>query len=224
MNKLTTAIQSSDEESDVEDFIKKTSEKGQVYPTIKLQILNRNIRLVVDSGATTIILNKADYCKIGSPQLMETRKRIYAYRSNTPEPILGKFKTKVTEPETKSTIQTTIYVIDDHEEESLLSYGVAIALGVMKMSQQVKERRIRRIKIQNEQVPKIGKFSDFKVKLHIDPEVKPVALSHRRVPYHLRKKVEDELKKLEDLDIIEKASGPTPWVSPIVVVPKKDTE
>ena len=36
----------------------------------------------------------------------------------------------------------------------------------------------------------------------------------------MRKKVEDELKRLEKLDIIEKVDGPTPWVSPIVVAPK----
>ena len=36
----------------------------------------------------------------------------------------------------------------------------------------------------------------------------------------MRKRVEDELKRLEQLDIIEKVDGPTPWVSPIVVAPK----
>jgi hypothetical protein len=34
------------------------------------------------------------------------------------------------------------------------------------------------------------------------------------------KKVEAELKRLEDLDIIEKVDGPTPWVSPNVATPK----
>jgi hypothetical protein len=43
----------------------------------------------------------------------------------------------------------------------------------------------------------------------------PVTQPHRRIPFHLRKKVEDELKRLEKLDIIEKVDGPTPWVSPI---------
>ena len=32
--------------------------------------------------------------------------------------------------------------------------------------------------------------------------------------------MEKELERLENLDIIEKVTGPTPWVSPIVVVPK----
>ena len=53
--------------------------------------------------------------------------------------------------------------------------------------------------------------------------MKPVANQrNRRIPYHMRKKVEAELKRLEELDIIEKVKGPTPWISPIVVVPKKN--
>ena len=33
--------------------------------------------------------------------------------------------------------------------------------------------------------------------------------------------MENELDRLDKLDIIERVDGPTPWVSPIVVVPKK---
>ena len=36
----------------------------------------------------------------------------------------------------------------------------------------------------------------------------------------MRRKVEEELVRLDKLDIIEKVEGPTPWVSPIVAVPK----
>ena len=58
------------------------------------------------------------------------------------------------------------------------------------------------------------------MKLHIDPDAKSVAQNHRRIPFHMRKKVEAELDHLEKLDIIELVEGPTPWVSLIVVVPK----
>jgi len=34
--------------------------------------------------------------------------------------------------------------------------------------------------------------------------------------------VKQELKNLEQQDIIEKVNGPTPWVSPLVVIPKKN--
>ena len=36
--------------------------------------------------------------------------------------------------------------------------------------------------------------------------------------------MEKELKRLEKLDIIKTVEGPTPWISPIVVVPTKSGE
>ena len=42
------------------------------------------------------------------------------------------------------------------------------------------------------------------------------------MPYHLRDELSQKLKELEELDIIEKTTGPTHWVSPVIVVPKSD--
>ena len=66
----------------------------------------------------------------------------------------------------------------------------------------------------------IGKLKEFKVKLHIDENVPPVAQRHRRIPFHQRQTVTAELHDLERNDFIERVNGPTPWVSPIVAVPK----
>ena len=70
----------------------------------------------------------------------------------------------------------------------------------------------------------IWKIKNTPVQLHIDTDVTPKQQKHRRIPFHIRKDVEKELQRLEDLDIIEQVGGPTPWVSPIVVVPKKTGE
>ena len=48
----------------------------------------------------------------------------------------------------------------------------------------------------------------------------PVALGHSSMPFHLRPKVEEELRKLEALGVIEKVTRPTPWVSPLVIMLK----
>ncbi|CAB4021261.1 Hypothetical predicted protein, partial [Paramuricea clavata] len=66
----------------------------------------------------------------------------------------------------------------------------------------------------------IGKLKDYKQKLHLDPSIQPVAQKPRRVPFHLRKQVSARIEELEALDIIERASGPTSWVSPVVAAPK----
>ena len=60
-----------------------------------------------------------------------------------------------------------------------------------------------------------GKLKGRAVKLHIDPNVKPVAQ-----PFSLRSKVEAKIQELVDVDIIEPARGPTTWVNTVVVVPK----
>ena len=70
----------------------------------------------------------------------------------------------------------------------------------------------------------IGKLKNFEVKLHIDQSVPPVAQSARRIPFHLRNKVEAELDRLEEQGIIQKVDGPTPWISPLVGISKKNEE
>ena len=67
-------------------------------------------------------------------------------------------------------------------------------------------------------------MTDYQVKIHVNKEVNPVVQHPRRVPFSLREKVESKLHELEQLDIIEKVKGPTPWVSPIIVVPKPSGE
>ncbi|CAB3997330.1 Hypothetical predicted protein, partial [Paramuricea clavata] len=66
----------------------------------------------------------------------------------------------------------------------------------------------------------IGCLENFEHKLHIDPNVKSVAQPERRIPFHIREKVTHEMDKLTEQGIIEPYSGPTLWVSTLVVVPK----
>ena len=70
----------------------------------------------------------------------------------------------------------------------------------------------------------VGKLSGYQLKLHIDPEIKPVAQKPRRIPYPLKEKVTKKINELLDLDIIEKVSGPTTWVSPAVIAPKPNKD
>ena len=85
--------------------------------------------------------------------------------------------------------------------------------------------KISKTKIEK-QFPKpfqgIGQLKNFEVKLHTDPTVSPVAQPARRIPCHIRRKVSDALKQLQDDDIIETVEGPTPWISPLVIIPKND--
>ena len=62
----------------------------------------------------------------------------------------------------------------------------------------------------------------MEVKLHIDSSIPPVAQQARRILFHLCKKVGKEFDHLEEQGIIEKVDASTPWVSPLVITPKKN--
>ena len=62
------------------------------------------------------------------------------------------------------------------------------------------------------------------MKLHVDPNVPPVAQTLRRVPFALPAKVKAKIDELLEGDIIERVEGPTTWASPVVVTPKSSGE
>ena len=67
-----------------------------------------------------------------------------------------------------------------------------------------------------------GLLKDFKLRLHVDKSVTLVQQPIRRVPYHTRCKLENELNRLLKLNIIEPVNRPTSWLNPFVPVPKLD--
>eukprot|EP00794_Sanderia_malayensis_P020682 gene20682-biopygen17069 len=156
----------------------------------------------------------------------------------------GKFET--TMESTKKLTVATVYVTEK-DGGCLLSSETAQDLGLISLhlnvvtpsKTQTKESADQGLKdLKDLQDPKIteilnknqtifqglGKLKNKEIELCIDDEAQPVAQQQRRIPIHLRGKVELELKKLELQDIIEKVpdNEQTDWVSPIVVVPKKE--
>ena len=72
--------------------------------------------------------------------------------------------------------------------------------------------------------PELGKHKYYKVKLHVDPTVKPVVSPPRPTPYHMRERVDKAIQDLIDNDVIEEhpVGEPAPWISNAVYVPKPD--
>ena len=57
--------------------------------------------------------------------------------------------------------------------------------------------------------------------IRLQENAQPFAISTpRRLPLPMKEKVQEELKKLEELDIIRPVETPTDWCAPIVAVPK----
>ena len=69
-----------------------------------------------------------------------------------------------------------------------------------------------------------GLLKGYELTLNVDTSVKPVSQPVRRIPFGEREKVEKTLDELVACGIIEQVpEGPASWVSPLVVVPKPDS-
>ena len=56
----------------------------------------------------------------------------------------------------------------------------------------------------------------------LDESVRPVQQPPRRVPFAIRERLRETLEDFEKREIIARVTTPTPWISSMVVVPKKN--
>eukprot|EP00794_Sanderia_malayensis_P000683 gene683-biopygen1108 len=177
---------------------------------------------------------KPNKTQLPNIKLLRTNTKAYPYNSKQPVKFLGKFETEI---ETKKRITVgTIYVAEATDSGCLLSFKTAQDLGLIKLELNMLaktgkntaenyDNKLQKILLENDGVFEgLGKLKGHQVKLNVDENVPPVSQPQRRIPFHIRKKVEEAVKDLESQGIIERVpdSQPTPWVSAIVAVPKKD--
>ena len=189
-----------------------------VSPKTELYVQDVPVNFLIDTGASVNILDESTYERLGKPPFRDTRlSPLFPYGGTTPIQVLGSCCLP-THLAGREAVPVDYHVVAG-SHGCLLGYDTASSLHLVHV--------VREISDWQKAFPKlsqgIGKLKGRTFELHIDKDVQPVAITNRRTPFHLRKKVEDELTKLLKEDIIEEVNGePTPWVSPIVTPPKKD--
>nr|XP_058952093.1 uncharacterized protein K02A2.6-like [Pocillopora verrucosa] len=209
------------------DYAFRVTNKGQSN-MLKLSVGGVELEMLVDSGATNNIIDectwedlKAKKIKCKS-QAAPVDRKLYAYASSKPLPVKGSFTCEVLVG--RGRVQTEFLVIKG-KGIPLLSKDTAMRLGVLKIGVDIATIAEGKQTLQQkfpEVFSGIGKLKSKQVTLHIDETVKPVAQPLRRIPFNLQEKVEKKVQELLNCDIIEEVDGPTPWVNPVVIIPKAD--
>ncbi|CAB4005904.1 Transposon Ty3-I Gag-Pol poly, partial [Paramuricea clavata] len=209
---------SSSEDSDEDGYAFSVNSTGKErsQPMFNIVIHKTPMTIMADSGASVNVLDEKDYQALSKrPELQTTKVKIHPYKSNKSLKVLGNFNMKC--------VEDKLYVVQG-SGGSLLSWKTSQELGLLKAVHNVNDDSSptteKLIKEYDELLHGLGKLKGYQIKLHIDKSVPPVAQPHRRVPFHVRQQLEEQLKRDEELGVIERIEGPTPWVSPIVVAPK----
>ena len=76
----------------------------------------------------------------------------------------------------------------------------------------------------SENFTSLGKLRHHQVKLHLDPNAKPVIVPPRITPYHLKDRVDKAIKDMIEQDVNEEhpTNQAAPWISCAVIAPKEN--
>ena len=174
----------------------------------------------IDTGSDVNIIDEDMYKKIkGYVTLEKPKIKLLGYNSNTPLRTIGKFCETV---EVRKQLTVAIFYVISGNSGSLISAETAAALGLIKFANMITTKSSI-LQQYPDVFSGIGKLKGVQVQLHIDENIDPVAQPYRRIPLPMLGKVEKEIKRLEDAHVIEKVYGPTEWISPIVLQPKRDS-
>ena len=180
-----------------------------------------------DTGADICITSLKNARKMNLP-LEKSKVKIQPYGSKA-RACIGKYSGTIMHG--GAVANATIYVIKK-DVETLLSGQVCEQLGIITFNTDPVQH-INKLESEEDSKQRLGDdfpnlfdgvgvLKDHVVKFHVDESVKPKYQPARPIPFHLREKFMTELGKMEEAGIIEEHTGPSPWVSNVVLSPKDD--
>ena len=208
---------------------------GKTQPELALNVGGvPNIKFIIDSGASCNVIDRELWETLKASKVKcESRKgqkKLFAYGSTEPLKVAGSFTACI---QLGQQTHNAEFIVIEGKGQALLGRDTAMQLGILKITDPdslsanvVEEENTGDMlfKTYEQCFQGIGKLKDFQLEIPIDVTITPVAQQPRRIPLSQRAKLAEKLEELEKLDIIEKAEGPTPWVSPVVIVPKKNND
>lgn len=190
---------------------------GNESNVITCMIGGVSLEMLVDSGADANLVSGEMWEKLKNENVAVfsstkgSSRILRAYGSQDPLMILGSFVADIEVGDQHSRAE---FFVVHGGQRCLLGDKTAKQLGVLKVG----------LDINSVAVSPFSKMNGIKAKIQFDPAVVPVYQPMRRIPVPLEEAVDRKLDEMLNRDIIEVKTGPTTWVSPLVVVGKSNGE
>ena len=184
---------------------------------VDLDVCGTMVTFKIDTGAQVNVLPKSQYNKLlKRPKLLKSSTKLKAYNGSS-IPVAGKCIVTVTHGGESTSVSCVVAEIE--------------AVPILGLKTSASLRLIERVmSVENVKVPAyvseyadcFGELGTLPKKHHItiDRSVKPVVHAPRRIPIVIKDKLKTTIDKMEKLNVIEKITEPTDWVSSMVVVEK----
>ena len=186
-------------------------------PSVQLILGDKKVCFLLDTGASNTIINQSVFRRLQCPPIHPTAKRIFPYKQPRPLELSGRFSEYLAVPGSGKQVKEKIYVLaEDGNDVCILSCSAAKKLNLICFSKDVQLNLLFQER-KNGKLPPVGRLKGVKVHLYVDKSVPPVAVPYRPKNLHDQELEVQEVRALEELDLIETVTGPTPFVSNSVI-------
>lgn len=188
-----------------------------------IQVNKQNVKFKLDTGAEVTAISQETYQTLENTPPLNTPHKLLCGPSKKPLDVIGQCQFHLSHKGRSS--QQQLYVVKGLRANLLgLPAIQALHLAARLDNTATDETPLTASKLYkrfNKVFQGLGNLGDeYEIKLK--PDAKPHALfTPRRVPLPLRKKVAEELSRMEALGVISRVDVPTPWCAGMVVAPKK---
>lgn len=195
-------------------------------PRALISLQGTVVSFLIDTGSPVNVIDETTFTALAiKPELECCNTLFYGFTSDTPIVMLGQFTTRA--EKNKQTVLTK-FVVAKGKQECLVSYLTAKDLNIIKILASIAETEGLSTDALHVKFPRLfsgrlGCATNVKIKLNIDPTIRPTRQPQRPVAFHLGAAVEKELLSQVEQGILERedgSRGPTPWVANLVIVPK----
>jgi len=177
---------------------------------------DKTVAFQIDNGASVNIL-PVNY----APYIHSTCKKLTMWNGNQFTP-LGVCRTKLQNPKNNKRYSVEFVVVEG-DRTPLIGLSAAEQMKLITIND---DKLNRVLQVSDQAVTgqfdgKLGRL-EGKVHLRVRDEVYPVVMPTRRMPLAVRPKLKVELERMTEAGIIVPVTEPTPWVSQMVAMPKKN--
>ena len=188
------------------------------YRKERLRIQGQDKAFLLDTGATANLISTHD--NAGHKLKLTNPGRVFTMWNASKQTALGSAPIKVYNPKTKQN-SNVLFDIVSGKLTPILGCTAVQAMGLVTMATDRYDSVASVTQYPDVFGKPVGAFDDG-VALQVDRDITPTVSPARSLPPSLCEPVRAELRRLQDLKVIEPVTSPTDWVSQMVTVQTRD--
>ena len=187
-------------------------------PDWKVTILvnRQKMSFKIDTGAQCNVISRQKYLQLSSTPLQKSHARLVAFGGQRLD-TCGKVTLNC---QHKEKCYPVVIEVIDQNVPNIVGLTTCMELNLVQRLDAINNQPDDILNAYSDVFDGLGCITDALYHIKIDKNAQPIVHPPRKVPVTLRPKIQQELSRMENLDVIQKVDEPTDWVNSMVTIVK----